>query len=311
MNLQQIEYVLALHKLKHFGLAAESCHISQATLSGMVKKLEDELGLRLFDRSRKPVKTTEVGLQFVELGKEIIENRDKLYHLSTINKRLEGQITIGVIPTIAHSLLPLVLPKIMRENPKLELNIVEVTTEEIQKQLTLDTIDFAIMSTPVNNSQFEEHILYYEPMMVYGKLDPDKEYISTEEIKKNDVWLLEEGHCFRNQASTICEIQERSRVKNKLNFRVSTFETLISLADRFGGITLLPELYSKTLNSEKKARVKAFQKPVPVREVSIVSYRQYANSQAINYLTKVIKDKVEPLLSSTNMRNEDLDIIGI
>lgn len=311
MNLQQIEYVLALHKHKHFGLAAASCHISQATLSGMVKKLEDELGLRLFDRSRKPVKTTEVGLQFVALGKEIIEKRDKLYHLSITNKRLEGQITIGVIPTVAHALLPLVLPKILKDNPKLTLNIVEITTGDIQKQLPLDSIDFGIMATPLNNPQFEEHILYYEPMMVYGDFDANREYISSEDLKNSEVWLLEEGHCFRNQASTICEIKEQKKSKNKLNFKASSFETLISLTDRFGGITLVPELYYNTLDNNKKTRIKRFQAPVPVREVSIVSYRQYANSQAICYLTKVIKETVEPLLSSTTMRNEELDIIGI
>lgn len=311
MNFQQLEYVLAVHEHKHFGLAAENCHITQATLSAMIKKLESELEILLFDRSRKPIKTTDVGLEFVEKARSIIREKEELYQFKKTTDHLQGHLRIGIIPTVANTLLPLILPAILKENPDLKMTVSEITTEEIKQDLIMDKIDIGILATPINNNKFEEHIMYYEPMMVYGLADSKKNYISSADVKDKNIWLLEEGHCFRNQAITICEIKEKAMATSNLNFKGSSFDTLLNLTDKFGGFTLLPELYYKDLPIEKQAKTKHFQKPVPVREISMITYRQFAKNKTIDYLSTLIQASVNDLLTTKKYKNKDLDIIGI
>ncbi len=310
MNFQQLEYAIAVDKAKQFWQAAEDCHITQATLSAMVRKLEDELGLVLFDRSRKPIKTTQEGLAFIEIAKDIIRRRDDLFEIKEGDEQLKGIIKLGIIPTIATSLLPLVLPEIVKENPELKLEVVELTTEEIKKQLYADKIDYGILATPVDEEDLDEHIIYYEPMMVYG-ITSDKAYVTSKDVRGGQIWLLEEGHCFRNQALTICEIKEKLLSNQNLQFKGSSFETLLNLTDSFGGYTLLPELYFKDLPDQRKLKSKHFETPVPVREISLLSYRQVGNKRAIEYLVDKISDLIKPLLSSSKLKNSEMDIIGI
>lgn len=302
---------MAVHKHKHFGIAADSCHITQATLSAMIKKLEEELKILLFDRSRKPIQTTDMGLQFIETARTILQQKELLFSLNKQTEKLEGKLSIGIIPTVANSLLPIILPSILKENQKLQLTISEITTEEIKTQLIMDKIDIGILATPINDKQFDEHILYYEPMMIYGILDKKKEYINSKDIKNGNIWLLAEGHCFRNQALTICEIKEKELSPSNLNFMGSSFETLLNLTDKFGGYTLIPELYYKNMSKQKQNRTKHFQKPIPVREISIVTYRHFAKNQSIKYLSALIQKLTNTHLSTKSYKNKDLDIIGI
>ena len=311
MNFQQLEYVIAVHKAKQFWQAAEDSNVTQATLSAMIRKLEDELGIELFDRSHKPVKTTQDGLTFIEIAKRLLKERDALYEIGRSEKQLKGRITIGIIPTIATSLLPLVLSTILEENPALHLEVIELTTEEIIKQLYVDKIDYGILATPIEEEDIEENIMYYEPMMVYGIEDKEKGFVTSEDVKEGQVWLLEEGHCFRNQAMTICEIKEKQINAQNLNFRGNSFETLLNLTDQFGGYTLLPELYFNSLYKDRAEKTKHFEKPVPVREVSLINYRKVGKKLEIEYFTELIKKKIEPLLSTRQLKNDDIDVIGI
>lgn len=311
MNFQQLKYVLAVHNHKHFGLAAESCHITQATLSAMIKKIEQELHLILFDRSRHPIKTTEQGELFINIAKKIIIQENELRALNDDSDTLSGTLRIGVIPTIANSLLPIILPKLLNQNPDLKLKISEITTENILQQLSMDKIDIGILATPLDNEDFEETILYYEAMMVYGISDQDKGYVSSDDVKNKNVWLLEEGHCFRNQAVTICEIQEKELNQSNLDFEGSSFETLLNLTDVFGGYTLIPELYYRDLPESKKRKTKHFQTPIPVREVSMVTYSPAVKGQSVKYLKTLIIDAVANELSTKDYKNSELDIIGI
>lgn len=311
MNFQQLEYILAVHRQGHFGLAAESCHVTQATLSAMIIKLEDELNVQIFDRSRKPVKTTEAGLQILEIAKQILAKQIELQKIQKPSDELTGTLRVGIIPTIAPSLLPLVLPEIIKENPDLRLSISEMTTDEILHQLEMDKIDLGILATPINNDRFEEHILYYESMMVYGiESDSDKP-LKAKDIHQKNIWLLEEGHCFRNQAVTLCELTEKKSSESNLNINASSFETLLGLTDQFGGITLIPELYYSQLDSERKQRTRTFATPVPVREISLVTFRKHVNDFTIQHLTKTIQKKVKGQLMTSHLQNKDLDIIGI
>lgn len=311
MNFQQLEYILAVHRQGHFGLAAESCHVTQATLSAMIIKLEDELNVQIFDRSRKPVKTTEAGLQILEIAKQILDKQIELQKIQKPSDELTGTLRIGIIPTIAPSLLPLVLPEIIKENPNLKLSISEMTTDEILHQLEMDKIDLGILATPINNDRFEEHILYYESMMVYGIESESDKPLKAKDIHQKNIWLLEEGHCFRNQAVTLCELTEKKSSESNLNINASSFETLLGLTDQFGGITLIPELYYSQMDSERKQRTRTFATPVPVREISLVTFRKHVNDFTIQHLTKTIQKKVKGQLMTSHLQNKDLDIIGI
>ncbi len=312
MNFQQLEYVIAVHEQKQFSRAADTCHITQATLSSMIKKLEEELKIVLFDRSRQPVVTTEEGLKFVLKAKKILALQSELFQLEPDqNTELTGKIRLGVIPTVANSLLPLILPSIIKKHPQLEIVISEVTTVEIKEQLKADKIDAGILATPVNDETLEENILYYEAMMVYGVNGKEKKFLSSADIKNEKIWLLEEGNCFRNQSITLCNIQEKSNQPNNITFKGSSFDTLINLADKFGGFTLIPELYFNLMAKEKQKRTRHFEKPLPVREISMIYHRPFAKRRTIDLLSELIVSEITPLLITTEHKAKDLSIIGI
>lgn len=311
MNFQQLKYAIAVHKHKHFGMAADSCHITQATLSAMLKKLEKELALELFDRSRHPIKTTDQGESFIRLAKKILHYENEIHAISQQQTTLEGELKVGIIPTVASTLLPIILPAITETLPKLKLRVSEITTDEILQQLSMDKIDIGILATPLHDEDFTEHILYYEPMMIYGIGDKNKTYVTSNDVQDKKIWLLEEGHCFRNQAKTICEIREKELYDTNLEFEGSSFETLLNLTDTFGGYTLIPELYYRQLTEEKKLRSKYFQAPIPVREISIVSYRPSVKAHTVAYLKELITGLVNDKLSTKQYQNHELDIIGI
>lgn len=314
MNFQQLEYALAVHRQKHFGRAAEQCNVTQATLSAMLKRLEEELNYLLFDRSTHPIKTTEDGFAFMALAEDILSKKEALISLKEKeDSELSGTLKLGIIPTVANALLPIVLRDFMNSNPKLELHIFEITTEEIVQQLQNNQIDLGILSTPLpeDYEHLEEIILYYEAMMVYGVSDDQKKYISSADVKDGQIWLLEEGHCFRNQSMTICDVQEKKLDEQKLKIKGNSFETLINLSDQFGGFTLIPELYYKGLSKARQKRTKSFQAPIPVREISLVSSRPLLKRQAMNRLAQLIQEKVPQQLMSSKYANKELDIISM
>lgn len=312
MNFAQLEYVLAVHQHKHFSNAAYSCDITQATLSAMIKKLENELGYLIFERSSQPIQTTSEGLAFIEIATQILGLKKKALEIDIQPlSSLEGKLRVGIIPTIANSLLPIILPELIESNPKLMLEIVEITTEEIKNQLLTNDIDLAIAATPLENDLFEEEVMYYEPMMVYGSSYENKKYVSSEEIREGKIWLLEEGHCFRNQVMTLCEIKEKPQVGEQLTFQGNSFDTLINLSEQLGGYTLVPELFFQSMPDSRQKKTKHFQKPIPVREISLVTYRLHTPKPTIYYLQEFIKSRIAHRLSSQHFKNSELDIIGI
>ena len=234
-------------------------------------KLEKELGYTLFDRRHKPIQTTTRGTAFMRIAKDIIEKRNQL-KLADQNSLFEGILTIGIIPTVATSILPIIIEHIVKEHPNLSLNIKEMPTKEILKHLAADMIDYGIMATPLNDNQFQCHSIYNEALMSYG-IDSDNEFVSIEELKSERIWLLDEGHCFRNQVASLCQIQSKSNQLTKVRFEGNSFETLVRLTDNYGGCTLIPELYVRHLNNEQSKKVRPIIQPPPAREISVVTYR--------------------------------------
>jgi len=312
MNFKQFEYVLAVNQQRHFGHAAEECEVSQATLSEMIKRLEEELGYSLFDRSSYPIKPTQEGLAFVEKAAEILKLRRQL--LITVPDKegpLMGTLRLGIIPTVANRLIPLVLKSFMEEHPKLKISLEELPTEEVLKRLSMDRLDLGIVSTPLPKGSFEveEEILYYEPMLVYGLKEGDELAVNRDDLQKDEVWLLEEKHCFRNQSMNVCGIGKRQKGSNQLDFKGNSFDSLIDLSDEFGGYTLIPDLFAKNLDSERKKKIRQISQPTPVREISLISAKPVIKKRILLTLAEHIKKIVLPLLQSNQLPNKELEII--
>jgi LysR family hydrogen peroxide-inducible transcriptional activator len=309
MNFNQLEYIIAVDRYKNFSRAADACHITQATLSAMVKKLEEELDINIFDRKTNPISTTDAGQIIIDAAKKVLIQVQLLSDKAkNIKGKIAGRIRIGIIPTIAGSLLPKIIMPIMEKYPDLELEIHEITTQNIVKQLTTGQIDIGILATPLNIEELEENILYYEALMVYGNFEEDKQYIMPEEIREHKIWLLEEGNCLRDQFIKLCHLKKNNQLPHNLKFEASSFESLLCMVDNFSGLTLIPELYYQTLSEEKKKKVRNFKSPVPVREVSLVFYPPYAKHKIIEVLTAEIKGIVNKNLISNNYKKTELVI---
>jgi len=312
VNLQQLEYIIAVDRLGSFSKAAASCHVTQATLSAMIKKLEEELDLVLFDRKTKPILTTDCGQEIIKEAKKVVHHSHELLQLAkSVQGNISGELKIGVILTIASSLLPIIVKPLLSQYPDLELRISEVTTDEITRALKKGELDMGIIATPIPDKTIEENILYYESLLVYGDLPADRKFLLPEEIKEHRVWLFEEGHCLREQFIHLCALNAADRQPKNFQFEANSFETLLNMVDSFGGLTLVPELYAHSLSEIRQAKLHPFKKPFPVREVSLVYYRPFARFRLIQALTHTITQLIQDALRTKDYQNQDMVIVQI
>jgi LysR family hydrogen peroxide-inducible transcriptional activator len=301
MNLQQLEYIVAVDTHRHFVKAAEKCFVTQATLSMMIKKLEQELDVIIFDRSKQPVLPTETGKTVVEQARVILKEVQQLRLLSNeVKSGTGGELRIGVIPTVAPYLLPLFLTGFLKKYPTIKLKIVEQTTQPLLALLSTGKLDVAIMATPLFEKGFAEQHLFYEEFKVYvagqGKVFK-KKYILAEDIDVAKLWLLEEGHCLRSQVLNLCEIQKQQAVVHHLDYETGSIESLLKITEMNGGITIVPELATVDFNVLQKDKLRHFKPPVPVREISLVTYRHFVKKALLQLLEKEISIAVKPLLN--------------
>lgn len=296
MNLRQLEYILAVHKQGHFGKAAEQCFVSQATLSEMIKKLEEELDITIFDRSRSPTILTSQGQNVIQIAREIINKAEQLKQLkSSLKGRLSGTLRIGVIPTIAPLLLPLVIKSFVLQYSDIQLKIKEATTDQLISDLKANQIDGAILATPIADTDMYEYPLYTEALKVYGVKDKRKKQMSIDEIKEHKIWLLDEGHCLNEQVVSICKLDEQSLHLNSLEMKCNSFATLTSLVDDFGGYTLLPELYINIMSKHRQGKTRSFKAPEPTRQISMLVYRPFVKKLQIDAMIKVIRTQIDQI----------------
>lgn len=287
MNLQQLEYIVAVDQHRHFAHAAEACFVTQPTLSMMIRKLEDELDTRIFDRSRQPVVPTETGVQIIEQARRVLRETAMLAEIVERRKTdPEGTLQIGIIPTLAPYLVPLFIRSFLVNYPKVQLKIAEHTTDVLLDLLKRGQLDVGILVTPLNQPSFRETPLFHEALLVYSSHDHDKQFILPEEIDPNELWLLEEGHCFRSQILNLCEL--RKKPFDNLDYAAGSIETLIRLVETQKGITVLPELATKGMSLSRRRRLVPFAPPVPVREVSLVTDRDHVKKHLIDLLQQEI-----------------------
>jgi LysR family transcriptional regulator, hydrogen peroxide-inducible genes activator len=305
MNLQQLEYIVAVHQHKSFTKAASQCCVTQATLSAMIKKLEDELGVVIFDRKKSPILTTCIGERIIADAQPILQ---ALNHIKDYTKKegvVQGRLRLGVIPTVANALLPLFLKQLLEVYPLLELEVFELTTPILLQQLREGRIDVAWMSNTLAPYDMEEQLLYYEPLLVYGSSHGDT-YVLPEALKEERVWLLEQGHCLREQVANFCQLKKGGLRPSNLHFEANSLSALLTLVDTFGGLTLVPLLYTHQLSEVQKNRLSPFQTPAPVRAIQLVYYRPYAKQTLIQALAQNLGQFIAPYLEKTDKNVEIL-----
>jgi LysR family hydrogen peroxide-inducible transcriptional activator len=296
MNIHQLEYILAVDQFKSFSKAADYCHVTQATLSAMVKKLEEELDIVIFDRKASPISATENGREILGQALQVVAHADALLDSSkSINRKMEGKVKLGVIPTIANSLLLIILKPLLEKYPALIFEIQEQTTQQLMKSLLEGKLDLGILSTPISSSDLETELLYKEKLVLYGHVQ--KASIKKAELSQQRFFLLQDGHCLRDQIIQLCELKKNKFLPVNLRFEANTFETLLNLVDDFQGITILPKLYAEQLSDKRRAAMIELEEGNLEREVSLCYYRPYAKWNIINRLAADIRELVKEHLS--------------
>ena len=298
VSITQLEYVIAVEKYRHFGKAAQAVHISQPTLSQQIQKLEDDLGIILFDRLQKPIIPTEEGARFIEQAKLVLREHQKLIHLATDRAAgVSGKFRLGIIPTVAGQLLPLFLSEFSKRYPRVDLFIEELKTDTIIEELKNDQIDGAILATPLHSAGLKEHPLYYEPFYLYLSEDHallKKSALTAQDLDENEMWLLQDGHCFKSQVAHFCSLDHRNdSVFKNIHFQSGSLDVLKTIVKNNKGYTMIPALMVSELSAtEIKNHVRPFKNPVPTREISFVYRRDHWKLDLIKAIENCIRDQL-------------------
>lgn len=283
---------MAVDTYRHFADAAEKCFVTQPTLSMQIHKLENKLGTKIFDRSKQPVLPTAAGIEIIEQARKILAERNRLQELIDAKKDIvNGELKVGVIPTLAPYLLPLFIPSLTKNYPHIKLTINELTTSQVIGHLREGKIDAGILATPLNEHGIREDVLFYEEMVAYVSRKNTafkKQYMLPTDIDPNKLWLLEEGHCFRSQIMNLCELRKATHEGSNFEYEAGSVETLRRMVEMNDGITILPELATLDMEGRQKDLLRNFAKPAPVREISIVTHRDFVKRRLIDILKKSI-----------------------
>ncbi|WP_299434793.1 LysR substrate-binding domain-containing protein [uncultured Maribacter sp.] len=305
MTITQLQYVLAVAEHQNFTLAAQKSFVTQPTLSMQVQKLEDELDILIFDRSKKPITITEVGKKIVEQAKNIVNEAERIKDIVDQEKGfIGGDYTLGIIPTIMPTLLPMFLKAFINKYPKVNLIIKEQSTENLIRNIQDGHIDAAIAATPLEVEFIKERPLYYEPFVGYVPNNhrlKNLDNLKPEDLSINDILLLQDGHCFREGVINLCKA---SKNYNEEHFQLQSgsFETLVNLSDEGLGMTLLPYLNTLSLDEVKKAKLKYFDAPSPAREVSLIYHKSELKIQITEALRDVISGIVRGAIAFQDVK---------
>lgn len=311
MTLVQLEYAVAVDTYRNFVLAAEKCFVTQPTLSMQLQKLEDTLGVKIFDRSKQPVVPTEIGEEIIAQARILLAESQKIKEIVTDRqKELSGELKIGIIPTVSPYLLPKIITKFIEKYPQVKLIVWEQTTEQIIQQLKLGLIDCGILSTPLHEASLTEIPVFYENFVAYTSKSSKlykKKHISSEDIDPEEIWVLNEGHCMREQVLNICQRRKNTQSFMHFEYNTGSVETLKRMVDQNSGATILPELALAELSEKQLDRVRYFKSPEPAREVSLVIQRNFLKRRMIEALKNEILEFV-PKRLKTRKKKDIIDI---
>lgn len=310
VTLTQIRYALAVEEARSFRVAAETCHVSQSGLSMQLQKLEELLGVTLFDRSRKPVVTTDIGQNALAQMSTILRETERLGQIVSEETEPAGPFRLGVIPTLSSSVIPLFLPDFVARYPRVELTLEELKTEEILTRLSLDQLDAGILATPLHTPGIHETPLGLESFFAYlPPGDPllKKKRVTQADLGKRQLWVMPEGHCFRTQVLSYCRAGQ-GRPTGPVHFESGSFQTLISLVDDGLGATVIPALVARRLTDEKRdEQLRPLVSPSPVREIGLVRSRKDLRRRVNEALAEMVRGKLGEVLLPLSPRVEIID----
>ncbi|MBE9586562.1 LysR family transcriptional regulator [Mucilaginibacter sp. JRF] len=311
MTITQLEYIVAVDTYRSFVTAAEKCFVTQPTLSMQVQKLEDNLGVKLFDRTKQPVIPTEIGIEVISQARVLLAESEKIKEIiSDRQKELSGELKVGIIPTISPYVLPKIITSFIEKYPQVKLVVWEQTTEQIIQQLKMGMLDCGILSTPLHEAALVEIPVFYENFVAYVSRDSNlfkKKAIQPDDIDVEEIWVLNEGHCMREQVLNICQRRKSTRGFQHFEYNTGSVETLKRMVDQNNGATILPELALADLTEKQLDRVRYFKSPEPAREVSIVMPRNFLKRRMIEALKNEILEFI-PKRLKTKKKKEIMDI---
>jgi LysR family hydrogen peroxide-inducible transcriptional activator len=306
MTLVQLEYIVAVDTYRSFVGAADKCFVTQPTLSMQIQKLEEMLNVKIFDRSKQPVIPTEIGSQIIEQARLVLQEG---LIISSQQQDIVGELRVGIIPTVAPYLLPQVIAAMMEKFPDLKLLIWEYTTEDIIHHLKTGVLDCGILATPLADNAITEIPMYYENFVTYISKNSKlfkKKNIDANDLEDENIWLLNEGHCMRSQVLNICRSTKDNRLQG-LTYNTGSVETLIRMVDINNGATLLPELALADLSPKQLSKVRTFKSPEPVREISLVTHKNYIKKRMLNAFMEEILNVIPKAMKQKKKK----DVVGI
>ena len=303
MTLQQLEYIVAVYRTRHFVKAAEACGVTQPTLSAMIQKLEAELDVKLFERSSQQVMPTAIGKVVVEQAWKVLNRARKLKDIVAEEKKsLTGTFRLGILPTIAPYLLPRFFPRLMRENSSLEIRVVEMNTADIRRAIDRGEIDAAVMVDTGDLDDYALTTLFYEQFLAY--VSPSDQLSAKKSIKTSDLsnellWLLDEGHCFRDQLVKYCQLKAAKTSQSA--YSLGSIETFMRIVENGQGVTFIPELATMQLTPTQKELVRPFAIPIPTREVVMATSKAFVRQSLLDMIVGQIRNSVpEKMLKLNN-----------
>ena len=306
MTLTQLEYLVAIDTHRSFVAAAVACFVSQPALSMQIQKLEQELGVELFDRNAKPIRPTDIGEQVIRQARVVLREHQ---HISEIIQQshasYDGELRLGIIPTVSPYLLPLILNTFAERYPRVRLRFTDLTTPHVLQALLTDQLDAGIIATQEDDRDLLSTELYQEAFVGYVSQShrlTDRPYIQPSDLRLDDLWLLSEGHCFRQQTLEICAGENASSsMRRNVQFESGSLETLMKMVEHQGGMTLLPELALRYIPAERQQiYVRTFLNS-PVRKVRLIRHRSYLKQHLIEALVAVIHERVKPGVNVSKM----------
>lgn len=308
MNIQQLEYIIAVDTHRHFSKAAEASFVTQPTLSMMIQKLEDELEVKIFDRSQLPVQPTSIGRRIIDQAKVVLNEVSQIKEIILEEKGVvQGVFRLGIIPTVAPYLLPKLMQVHTENQHDISISITELTTDQVLKGLADDTLDGGIVATPLKEPTITEHPIYYEQFFAYvSPLERTlyaKNSLSENDLSSTRLWLLDEVHCFRTQILHLCNLKKR-RDKNQsiFSYEAGSIDTLIQIVDQNDGITVIPEMAVANLSESQKKNVRPFKNVTPVREISLITRKDYLRERIVEIIVDEVKAAVPRSLQDEAMK---------
>lgn len=308
MNIQQLEYIIAVDNYRHFSRAAEASFVTQPTLSMMIQKLEDELDVKIFDRSQLPVQPTEIGRQIIDQARVAVAQVNQIKGIIHEEKGVvKGVFRLGIIPTVSPYLLPKLLHVHHENQHDVRIVISELTTDQILKGLSNDSLDGGILATPLKEAAIKERPIYYERFFAYVSPLERSLYAKTaldeSDLSSVKLWLLDEVHCFRTQILHLCNLKKRRGTNQSFfSYEAGSIDTLIKVVDENDGLTVIPEMAIANLTESQKKNVRPFKNSTPVREISLITRKDYLRELLIDIIVDEVKAAVPRSLQDEAMK---------